>query len=86
MGTVVYTYHFNMKTCSKKYFNQGFRRGRFCCRFNSHDYFQEGIKRKRRRHSTVCAKPWLSRRSELGVYNTLLQELRLEEEFEYKSF
>ena len=31
-------------------------------------------------------KPWLSKRSELGVYNTLLQELRLEGEFEYKKF
>ena len=31
--------------------------------------------------------PWLSIRSGLGVYNTLfLQELRLEEEFEYKRF
>ena len=42
--------------------------------------------RKKRLHRTAWVKPWLSRRSELGVYNTLLQELRLEEEFEYKKF
>ena len=31
-------------------------------------------------------KPWLNRRNELGVYNTLLRELRMEDEGEYKRF
>ena len=34
----------------------------------------------------VWVKPWLSRRSEFGVYNNIFQELRLEEKFEYKTF
>ena len=43
-------------------------------------------KRKQRRHRSIWVKPWLSRRSELGVYNTLLQELRFEEINDYKKF
>ena len=31
-------------------------------------------------------KPWLQRRNKLGVYHTLLQELRIEVEDEYKKF
>ena len=31
-------------------------------------------------------KPWLQRRNKLGVYHTLLQELRIEAEDEYKKF
>ena len=31
-------------------------------------------------------KPWLNRRNELGIYNTLLRELLMEDEGEYKNF
>ena len=31
-------------------------------------------------------KPWLERRNQLGVYDALLSELRLEEEEEYKNY
>ena len=31
-------------------------------------------------------KPWLKRREERGIYNTLVRELRTEEELEYKKF
>ena len=43
-------------------------------------------RKKRRRNRSTWVKPWLGRRTELGVYNTLLRELRVEEEFEYKKF
>ena len=36
-------------------------------------------KRKQRRHRSIWVKPWQSRRSELGVYDTLPLELRFEE-------
>ena len=42
--------------------------------------------RKKRKQRTVLVKPWLNRRNELGVYNTLLRELRMEDEGEYKKF
>ena len=31
-------------------------------------------------------KPWLNRRNELGIFNTLLRELGMEDEGEYKKF
>ena len=43
-------------------------------------------KRKQRRHRSIWVKPWLTRRSELGVYDKLLQELRFVEINEYKKF
>ena len=42
--------------------------------------------RKKREQRTVWVKPWLNRRNELSVYNTLLRELRKEDEDEYKKF
>ena len=42
--------------------------------------------RKKRKQRTVLVKPWLNRRNELGVYNTLLRELLMEDEGEYKKF
>ena len=44
-------------------------------------------KRKRqKRQRSVWVKPWLTRRNELGVGNTLLEEFRLENDEEYKQF
>ena len=40
-------------------------------------------KRKNRKQRSAWVKPWLKRRNERGVYNTLLQELRLEAKDEY---
>ena len=46
-----------------------------------------GIKsRKKRKSRSRWAKPWLSKRSSFGFYDTLLQELRSEDEEEYKKF
>ena len=46
----------------------------------------ELIKKKlRKKRRSVWVKPWLRRREERGVNNTLLQELCLEEEMEYKT-
>ena len=42
-------------------------------------------KSKQRKKRSVWVKPWLQRRNKLGVYRTLLQELRMEAE-EYKQF
>ena len=42
--------------------------------------------RKKRKQMTVSIKPWLNRRNKLGVYNTLLRELRLENEGHCKKF
>ena len=44
------------------------------------------ILRKKTKQRTARVKPWLNRRNELGVYNTLLRELRMEDESEYKKF
>ena len=44
---------------------------------------KERKKRKTREH---WVKPWLERRNQLGVSDTLLSELRLEEEEEYKNY
>ena len=41
-------------------------------------------KSKERKKRSVWVKPWLQRRNKLGVYHTLLQELRMEAEEEYK--
>ena len=35
--------------------------------------------RNKRKQRTVWVKPWFNRRNELGVYNTLLRELRIED-------
>ena len=43
-------------------------------------------KTKHRKKRSVWVKPWLQRRNKLGVYHTLLQELRIEAEDEYKKF
>lgn len=44
-------------------------------------------KRKTKRRKRKCwVKPWLARRPKLGIYETLLSELRLEEENEYKNY
>ena len=34
----------------------------------------------------MWVKPWLKRREERGIYDTLVREFRLEEELEYKKF
>ena len=47
------------------------------------------LKRRKTEHRKKCSvwvKPWLQRRNKLGVYHTLLQELRIEAEDEYKKF
>ena len=43
-------------------------------------------KSKQRKKRSVWVKPWLQRRNKLGVYHTLLQELRMEAMEEYKQF
>ena len=42
--------------------------------------------RKKRKCSSHWAKPWLSKRSSFGIYDTLLQELRSEDKGECKKF
>ena len=42
--------------------------------------------RKFRKKRSTWVKPWLLRREKLGIYNTLVNELRLEEEADYKKF
>ena len=41
-------------------------------------------KNKKKRKRFVWVKPWLQRRINLGFYETLVQELRFEDESEYK--
>ena len=41
-------------------------------------------KNKKKRKRSVWVKPWLRRRINLGVYETLVQELRLVDELKYK--
>ena len=45
-------------------------------------------RRKRSKHKKRSAwvKPWLQKRTQFGIYDTLLQELRLQEEEDYKKF
>ena len=44
-------------------------------------------KRKReKRKRAEWVKPWLVRRPQLGAYDTLLSELQMEEESEYKNY
>ena len=43
------------------------------------------VKKKRKREKrSVWVKPWLGRRINLGLYETLVQELRFEDKSEYK--
>ena len=39
---------------------------------------------KKRKKRCAWRKPWLQRREKFGVYDTLIQELRSEDELEYK--
>ena len=41
-------------------------------------------KNKKKRKRSVWVKPWLRRRINLGLYETLVQELRFEDKLEYK--
>ena len=41
-------------------------------------------KNKKKRKRFVWVKPWLGRRINLGLYETLVQELRFEDKSEYK--
>ena len=45
-------------------------------------------RRKRSKHKKRSAwvKPWLQKQTQFGIYDTLLQELRLQEEEDYKKF
>ena len=47
-------------------------------------YYQ--FKTKKREKRFVWVKPWLGRRTNLGFYEMLEQELRLGDESEYKKF
>ena len=42
--------------------------------------------RKKRKERKVCAKTWLERRKNLAFYETLLAELPLEDEYNYKNY
>ena len=48
--------------------------------------FKKKKKRKSRQKRNVWVKPWCKRRQSLGVYETLLAELQLEDECNYKSY
>lgn len=43
-------------------------------------------KKRKRVNRSIWVKPWLRRRNNLGLGNTLLQEFRLEDGDEYKKF
>ena len=40
--------------------------------------------REKRQKGRVCVKAWLKRRKNIGFYETLLAEMRLEDEYNYK--
>ena len=40
--------------------------------------------REKRQKGRVCVKTWLKRRKNIGFYETLLAEMRLEDEYNYK--
>ena len=44
----------------------------------------EKNKSKKKKKKRVCVKPWFKRRKDLKYYETLLPELRLEDEYNYK--
>ena len=44
----------------------------------------EKNKSKKKKKKRVCVKPWFKRRKDLEYYETLLPELRLEDEYNYK--
>ena len=48
--------------------------------------FKKKKKRKSRQKRNVWVKSWFKRRQSLGVYETLLAELQLEDECNYKSY
>ena len=41
---------------------------------------------KKRKKRSIWVRPWLNRRDRLGVYNTLVEELRAEDHNEYQRF
>ena len=47
---------------------------------------QKKKSRKKRQKRKICVEPWLERRKNLGFYESLLAELRLENEYNYKDY
>ena len=64
-------------------FCNGQQHGTRCCCNNYCHYFE---KKKRRKPRTTWVKPWLQKRSQLGMYDTLLREFREEDIDEYQKF
>ena len=46
--------------------------------------FEKNKSSEKRQKRRVCVKPWLKRRKNIGFYETLLAELRLEDEYNHK--
>ena len=47
--------------------------------------YAEKNERKRRRRNT-WVKPWIQRRDEKGLYNNLIQEMKMEDRYDYKKY
>ena len=45
-----------------------------------------GGKRSKHKKRSAWVKPWPQKRTQFGIYDTLLQKLRLQEEEDYKKF
>ena len=45
-----------------------------------------GNKPRKKHTGKLCVNPWLQRRSKLGVFNTILQEMKLEDREDYKNY
>ena len=76
------------KSCSYRLFSlQEFKQNDSRTSCSSSDYctnFQEKTSQEKEKKRRVCVKPWLKRRKNLEFYETLLAELLLEEEYNYK--
>ena len=75
------------KSCSYRVFNfQEFNQNDSRTSCSSSNYctnFREKQINKKEKKRSICVKPWLKRRKNLGFYETLLAELLLEEEYNY---
>ena len=47
---------------------------------------KENKSRKKRQKRNIGIKPWLKRRKNLEFYETLLADLRLQDEYDYKNY
>ena len=88
---ITFTFYRVHKSCSYRVFSlQEFNQNESRAGYSSSNYCtnfrKKQVKEKETKKKKVGVKPWPKRRKELGFYETLIAELRLEDEYNYKNY